>query len=254
MLPDATVKKVSSRTSPRGDMGQTYLTSGKRVSMRLWIHEEPRTTPVTMRDYETVGYVISGKAELKIEGQIVRLEPGDSWLVPADASHSYRILEPLTAVEATAPPSQVRGRDAAQPQRTQEDLAGGSPMQKPKTIGRTRRTKRVAKSATAVNKSATSVNRTRKTAAPPSPRKRAKRRSSVLGALRGARKTPRVTLAGGAKTAAPKTSRRRASLATSNLATSKTKHAASAQQSATKRLVHTAARTPKRRTTVRSGG
>lgn len=111
---DATVKKVSSRTSPRGEMGQTYLTSGKRVSMRLWQREEPQPMPVIARDYETVGYVISGRAELEIEGQSVRLEPGDSWLVPAGARHSYRILEPLTAVEATAPPAQVRGRDATQ--------------------------------------------------------------------------------------------------------------------------------------------
>ncbi len=111
---DATVKKVSSRTSPRGDMGQTYLTSGKRVSMRLWQHEEPQPMPVTERDYETVGYVISGRAELDLEGQTVRLEPGDSWLVPAGARHSYRILEPLTAVEATSPPAQVHGRDMAQ--------------------------------------------------------------------------------------------------------------------------------------------
>jgi mannose-6-phosphate isomerase-like protein (cupin superfamily) len=113
---DATVKKVSSRTSPRGDMGQTYLTSGKRVSMRLWQHEAPQPMPVTERDYETVGYVISGKAELEIEGQTVRLEPGDSWLVPAGARHSYRILEPLTAVEATAPPAHVHGRDMMQGQ------------------------------------------------------------------------------------------------------------------------------------------
>ncbi len=111
---DATVKKVSSRTSPRGSMGQTYLTSGKRLSMRLWQQEEPQSMPVTARDYETVGYVISGKAELEIEGQTVRLEPGDSWLVPAGARHAYRIMEPLTAIEATAPPAQVHGRDAAQ--------------------------------------------------------------------------------------------------------------------------------------------
>src|SRR5215470_19007188 len=114
MPPDATVKKVSSQTSPRGDMGQTYLASGKRVSMRLWRNEGPQSTPVTERDYETVGYVISGRAELDIEGQTVRLEPGDSWLVPAGARHTYRILEPLTAVEATAPPAQVHGRDMAQ--------------------------------------------------------------------------------------------------------------------------------------------
>jgi mannose-6-phosphate isomerase-like protein (cupin superfamily) len=111
---DATVKKVSSRTSPRGEMGQTYLTSGKRVSMRLWQQQEPQPMPVTTRDYETVGFVISGKAVLDIEGQTVRLEPGDAWLGPAGARHAYRILEPLTAVEATAPPAQVHGRDAAQ--------------------------------------------------------------------------------------------------------------------------------------------
>ena len=113
MSPDATVKKVSSRTSPRGDMGQTYLTSGKRVSMRLWQNERPQATPVTQRDYETVGYMISGRAELELEGQTIRLEPGDSWLVPAGARHAYRILEPLTAVEATAPPAQVHGRDTS---------------------------------------------------------------------------------------------------------------------------------------------
>ena len=56
--------------------------------------------------------VISGRAELELEGQKLILEPGDSWLVPPDAEHSYRILEPFTAVEATAPPAQVHGRDA----------------------------------------------------------------------------------------------------------------------------------------------
>jgi mannose-6-phosphate isomerase-like protein (cupin superfamily) len=121
MQPDATVKKVSSRTSPRGDMGQAYLASGKRVSMRLWRNEGPQSTPVTERDYETVGYVISGRAELDIEGQTVRLEAGDSWLVPAGARHTYRILEPLTAVEATAPPAQVHGRDMAQTKKASAD-------------------------------------------------------------------------------------------------------------------------------------
>ena len=114
MPSDATVKKVTSQTSPRGDMGQTYLASGKRVSMRLWRNEKPQSMPATEREYETVGYVISGRAELELEGQTVRLEPGDSWLVPAGARHTYRILEPLTAVEATAPPAQVHGRDAVQ--------------------------------------------------------------------------------------------------------------------------------------------
>jgi quercetin dioxygenase-like cupin family protein len=110
-MQDTTVQKVSSGHSPRGPMGQKYLVSGKRVSMRLWEAEVPGSDAEHARQYETVGYVLQGRAELHIEGQMIRLEPGDSWLVPAGARHSYRILEPFTAVEATAPPSQVHGRD-----------------------------------------------------------------------------------------------------------------------------------------------
>ncbi len=110
-MTDTTIKKISSQSSPKGDMGQVYLASGKWVSMRLWRDEEPQAKDAVRRDYETVGYVISGRAELTIEGQTIKLEPGDSWLVPASAEHSYRILEVFTAVEATAPPAQVHGRD-----------------------------------------------------------------------------------------------------------------------------------------------
>ena len=111
-MSETTVKKVSSATSPKGKMGQVYLTAGKRVAMRLWQDEPPQADkPAAKRDYETVGYVIAGRAELTLEGQMVRLEPGDAWLVPAGAEHAYRILEPFTAVEATAPPAQVHGRD-----------------------------------------------------------------------------------------------------------------------------------------------
>lgn len=109
---DTTVKKVTSATSPVGDKGQVYLASGKRVAMRMWREEQPTSDkPESSHDYEVVGYVVAGRAELDVEGQTVRLEPGDSWLVPAGAKHTYRILEPFTAVEATAPPARVHGRD-----------------------------------------------------------------------------------------------------------------------------------------------
>ncbi len=109
---DTTVKKVSAAHSPAGATGQLYLVSGKRLAMRLWQAERPGPAKAaTRRDYETVGYVIEGRAELQIEGQKLDLAAGDSWLVPAGAEHHYRIIEPFTAVEATAPPAQVHGRD-----------------------------------------------------------------------------------------------------------------------------------------------
>ena len=82
--------------------------------MRLWQDEPAGAAKASSRrDYETIGYVVSGAAELTLEGQTIRLEPGDSWLVPPGAEHSYRILEPFTAVGATAPPAQVHGRAEA---------------------------------------------------------------------------------------------------------------------------------------------
>ena len=111
-MADTTVMKVDSAHSPKGDQGQKYLASGKTLSMRLWQDEPPTDAkPPSRRDYETVGYVISGSAELHIEGQMIKLEPGDSWAVPKGAEHTYKILETFTAVEATSPPAQVHGRD-----------------------------------------------------------------------------------------------------------------------------------------------
>jgi quercetin dioxygenase-like cupin family protein len=114
-IKDTTVKKVSSQFSPHGEMGQKYLVSGKYVSMRLWEDEQPaEAKPPTRRDYETVGFVIKGRAELHIEGQMILLNPGDAWVVPKGEEHTYKILEPFTALEATSPPAQVKERDRAQ--------------------------------------------------------------------------------------------------------------------------------------------
>jgi hypothetical protein len=87
-MTDTTVKKVSAAHSPKGDMGRTYLVSGKRLSIRLWRTgpEDSEKAP-SRREYETAGYDLEGSAELQIEGQSIRLEPGDSWLVPPDVEH-----------------------------------------------------------------------------------------------------------------------------------------------------------------------
>ena len=111
---DTSITKVSSEFSPEGQLGQKYLASGKSLAMRLWKDEQPsEPLPETARDYETVGFVISGRAELHLEGQTLLLNAGDSWVVPKGAKHTYRILETLTAVEATSPPAQVHDRDHA---------------------------------------------------------------------------------------------------------------------------------------------
>jgi mannose-6-phosphate isomerase-like protein (cupin superfamily) len=111
-MADTTVTKVDSRYSPHGPEGQKYLASGVHVAMRLWEDEQPgEAKEAVRRDYETVGFVISGRAELHLEGQMVLLEPGNSWVVPKGSEHSYRVLEAFTAVEATTPPAHAHQRD-----------------------------------------------------------------------------------------------------------------------------------------------
>jgi quercetin dioxygenase-like cupin family protein len=111
-MSDTTIIKINSKYSPHGEMGQKYLASGKNLAMRLWEDEEPAEPKApTSRDYETIGYVIKGRAELHLENQMVLLEKGDSWVVPKGSQHTYKILEAFTAVEATYPPAHVHGRD-----------------------------------------------------------------------------------------------------------------------------------------------
>ncbi len=113
-MSDTSVTKVSSEYSPEGKLGQKYLASGVTLSMRLWTDEEPGDTkPEVSREYETVGYVLKGSAELVLEGQTLLLNAGDSWVVPKGAKHTYRIKETFSAVEATSPPAHIHDRDHA---------------------------------------------------------------------------------------------------------------------------------------------
>ncbi|MEL6930867.1 MAG: cupin domain-containing protein [Cyanobacteria bacterium J06600_6] len=107
------ITTVNSSTVPKGEMGQKYLAAGANVAMRLWQNEQPaEPKPKAARDYETVGYVIIGMAELHIEDRVLELAPGDSWVVPKGVPHTYKIKEAFTAVEATTPPARVGNKDS----------------------------------------------------------------------------------------------------------------------------------------------
>ena len=109
-MSDTTVIKVDSNHSPTGPDGEKFLATGKSMSMRMWDEQPGESKQPVSREYETVGYVLEGRAELKIENQTVTLQAGDSWVVAKGSSHTYRILEHFKAIEATHPPSQLHGR------------------------------------------------------------------------------------------------------------------------------------------------
>ena len=110
-MADETVHKVDSDHSPRGEMGQKYLAMGKHMAMRLWEQDPGDADEMHTRPYETVGYVVEGRVEIRVGKDTITCERGDSYMVPAGAERSYRIHKRPVAVEATSPAAVVHGRD-----------------------------------------------------------------------------------------------------------------------------------------------
>jgi mannose-6-phosphate isomerase-like protein (cupin superfamily) len=103
---------VPESEAARGEMGQLYLAAGQNVALRLW-DEGPETglRICSARDYETVGYVIEGRARLRVGNWAVELKPGDSWVIETGKEHSYEVLERFRAIEATSPPGRESNLD-----------------------------------------------------------------------------------------------------------------------------------------------
>ena len=106
---ESTPDTVNRNEAPSGPMGQRFLAATDTLGMRLWENQQPGAAePTVARDYETVGYVVSGRVEVTVGTSVLDLGPGDSWTVPRGAEHSYRVVEVLTAVEATSPPAHTQ--------------------------------------------------------------------------------------------------------------------------------------------------
>ncbi len=69
---------INTQDSSVGEMGQAYLATGKAVALRRWDENAGESSELHSREYETVGYLISGRMEVEIDGQ-----PATLLLVPA---------------------------------------------------------------------------------------------------------------------------------------------------------------------------
>ena len=104
---------VSTKAAAFGEMGQKYLVTGKDVAMRRWEEGVCDFCEMRSRQYETVGYVVSGILEIDLDGQTAQCVAGDSWMVPKGAPHRYRIIDSVVAIEATSSPARFNDRDKA---------------------------------------------------------------------------------------------------------------------------------------------
>lgn len=88
-----------------GPLGDLELVQGDRVGLRIWKDYVTETKTERTRPYEIAGYVVKGEITLVVDGHATELVEGDSFVVPAQTSHAYRIPMPATVIEATAPPA-----------------------------------------------------------------------------------------------------------------------------------------------------
>ncbi|MBO6585100.1 MAG: cupin domain-containing protein [Gracilimonas sp.] len=105
-----TAEEVAEGKLNEAEVVKEIMASGEDVGLRIWREEEPDADKeFHTNSYETVGYVLKGKAELHLENdQVVELTEGNSYLVPKETEHTYKIIETFSAVEATSPPAHLQ--------------------------------------------------------------------------------------------------------------------------------------------------
>ena len=82
---------------------QKHLATQQNIGIRCWENEPPTELMVVeAREYKTAGYVIGGKADLYLQGQLIKLNAGDTWVVPKGVSYSYKITEAWRAIKTVS--------------------------------------------------------------------------------------------------------------------------------------------------------
>jgi quercetin dioxygenase-like cupin family protein len=86
--------------------GVEYLVgaTGERMMVTLMKFKRGQVVRPHAHPNEQAGYCLSGSFALDIGGETTRILPHDSYVIPANATHSYEILEDAEVVEVFSPP------------------------------------------------------------------------------------------------------------------------------------------------------
>jgi mannose-6-phosphate isomerase-like protein (cupin superfamily) len=78
---------------------------GKNVEM-LFIKLEPGESTFHSHSNEQMGYILSGEAEISIDGEIQICRAGDGYYIPCNVQHGFKVLNNncLEYIEVFSPP------------------------------------------------------------------------------------------------------------------------------------------------------
>ena len=90
----------------RGFKGVEFLVgaTGQRTMVTLMTFKKGQQVGTHSHPHEQAGYCVHGRFELTIDGVSTEIKTDDSYVIPAGALHSYRILGDASAVEVFSPP------------------------------------------------------------------------------------------------------------------------------------------------------
>jgi quercetin dioxygenase-like cupin family protein len=91
-----------------------YRTLADGVEMKPLTHEEKTllcefrlakgaSLPSHAHPHEQAGYLVTGKMRFVIDEKEFQAEPGDSWCIKGDVTHSAQVLEDSVVVEVFSP-------------------------------------------------------------------------------------------------------------------------------------------------------
>jgi quercetin dioxygenase-like cupin family protein len=80
------------------------LASGQSMMICEFTFEANVEIPIHTHPHEQVGYIISGRVRMTIDGKSSELLPGDSYYAPSNVPHGAFTLEPTVIVDTFNPP------------------------------------------------------------------------------------------------------------------------------------------------------
>lgn len=91
-------------TRRTGDSEITILVKGEEAMLNFFKLDAGFDNPDDVHPFnESIGYVISGKLEMRIGDELHILGPGSAWVHPKGVRHTAKALEPSTVLEFMAP-------------------------------------------------------------------------------------------------------------------------------------------------------
>ncbi|WP_129112976.1 cupin domain-containing protein [Halegenticoccus tardaugens] len=84
----------------------SQLAAGERMSVQHFVIEPGATVPEHSHHHEQTGYIVEGTLTFLVDGDEVRVEAGDSYVIPGEEPHAAenRGETPVKGVDIFGPP------------------------------------------------------------------------------------------------------------------------------------------------------